>query len=142
MSQRITRNEQTEYHQQNGGLLDADELRTRSDERPPLAHRTDRIALRNESNTPVVFVDDDPLFSVAPDDEHHYSTTLSLTTLEQHGPLTARWLEDHLDHPTLGCGVESVISTGLERDQPESSHRPRYGNPSGVQPHKGEHSHL
>lgn len=233
MSQRTTRDEQTGNHQQNGGLLDADELRTRSDERPPLAHRTDRIALRNESETPVVFVDDDPLFSVAPDaetarndplktgvsdirhqhyaieaddldeseriireiadqfdadtgrrfyfalageraqicgnglndyfdaignfrtiytdleqqlapagkyqrdgfpprnecmtvqcigltyvegvwlrfntrlteapdEEHHYSTTFSLTTLEQHGPLTTRWLEDRLAHPALG----------------------------------------
>lgn len=47
----------------------AEELRARKDDRPPLIHRTDRIALRNETNTPVVFVDDDPLFSLASDEE-------------------------------------------------------------------------
>jgi hypothetical protein len=47
----------------------AEELRARNDNRPPLAHRTDRIALRNETNTPVVYVDDDPLFSLAPTEE-------------------------------------------------------------------------
>ncbi|EMA48046.1 hypothetical protein C450_20466 [Halococcus salifodinae DSM 8989] len=44
-------------------------FRARTDDRPPLAHRTDRIALRNETNTPVVYVDDDPLFFAAPDEE-------------------------------------------------------------------------
>jgi hypothetical protein len=37
-----------------------------------------------------------------PDGEHHYSTTLSVTTVEQHGPLTARWLDNRLDHPAIG----------------------------------------
>lgn len=47
----------------------AEELRARNDDRPPLAHRTDRIALRNETDTPVVYVDDNPLFFLAPDEE-------------------------------------------------------------------------
>ena len=49
--------------------MSAEKLRSRIDDRPPLAHRTDRIALRNETDTPVVYVDDDPLFSVAQDEE-------------------------------------------------------------------------
>jgi hypothetical protein len=40
-----------------------------SDDRPPLYHRTDRIALRNNSGVPVVYVDIDPLLSLAPDIE-------------------------------------------------------------------------
>lgn len=54
---------------QDNGTPNAEELRGRTDDRPPLAHRTDRIALRNESNIPVMYVDDDPLFSLAPDAE-------------------------------------------------------------------------
>ena len=69
MSHRTRRDGHAEQHQQNGGPSDADGLRARRDDRPPLAHRTDRIALRNESNTPVVYVDDDPLFFLAPDEE-------------------------------------------------------------------------
>ena len=37
-----------------------------------------------------------------PDEELFAYAMVSVTTLEQHGPLTARWLEDRLDHPALG----------------------------------------
>ncbi|WP_157972565.1 hypothetical protein [Saliphagus sp. LR7] len=44
-----------------------DALKSHTDDYPPLVHRTDRITLRNESQTPVVYVDDDPLMTLAPD---------------------------------------------------------------------------
>lgn len=37
-----------------------------------------------------------------PDQEFYSHTSLSLTTVEQHGPLKAMWLRDRLDHPTVG----------------------------------------
>ncbi|WP_227380635.1 hypothetical protein [Haladaptatus halobius] len=69
MNHRIDRDEQAGTHQQSDGLWGADKLRTRTDDRAPLTHRTDRIALRNEMDTPIVYVDDDPLFFLAPDEE-------------------------------------------------------------------------
>lgn len=44
-------------------------VRDPDDNPAPLAHRTDRYAIRNETNTPVIFVDDDPLFSLVEDPE-------------------------------------------------------------------------
>lgn len=40
--------------------------------------------------------------SESPDAERYTHTSLSVTSVEQHGPLATMWLQDRLDHPTLG----------------------------------------
>lgn len=50
-----------------------DELRDREDDLAPLTDRTDRIALRNESEHPVVFVRHNPAMALGPTDERTLS---------------------------------------------------------------------
>jgi hypothetical protein len=50
-----------------------------------------------------------------PDEQFHSHTALSLTSLEQHGPLTTMWLQDRLDHPALGS--PSAVDRQFVRSQ-------------------------
>lgn len=73
---------------------------SRTDPPSPLAHRTDRIALRNESNRPTVFVDDDPLFFLAEDPESVRNNPLKTGVADirtQHYPIE---VEDHQESET------------------------------------------
>lgn len=49
----------------------------------PLTHRTDRIALRNESQIPLVYVDDDPLYNVDDESLRHQHYEIRVTALNE-----------------------------------------------------------
>ncbi len=76
-----------------------DDVQDLGDDHAPLIHRTDRIALRNESQTPVVFVDDDPLYDVEGEAIRHQHYEMEVTTLDE-TETAIREIIDRFEAPT------------------------------------------
>ncbi|WP_330633590.1 hypothetical protein [Halocatena halophila] len=60
----------------------ADNNSQNGNERVPLTHRTDRIAIRNDTGTPFVFVDDDPLIGADGEFLRHQRYSLEIAESE------------------------------------------------------------